>query len=41
VLRLRAAGYDEANLAVLDGGIRAWHQAGFPIVKWDDSSPTG
>src|SRR5258706_179909 len=32
--RLIAAGYDERNVAVLLGGIRAWHQAGYPLQKW-------
>jgi len=33
---LIAGGYDKDRLAVLVGGIRAWHQAGYPIDKWSD-----
>jgi len=36
--RLIAAGYDERNVAVLLGGIRAWHQAGYPLQKWTDGT---
>jgi rhodanese-related sulfurtransferase len=35
-LRLIAAGYDQGQVAALAGGIRAWHQAGYAIVKWND-----
>jgi rhodanese-related sulfurtransferase len=41
VLRLRAAGYREETLAALDGGIRAWHAAGLPLVKWNDPPRSG
>jgi 3-mercaptopyruvate sulfurtransferase SseA len=34
---LIAAGHPEHRVAVLAGGIRAWHQAGYPIVRWDDA----
>jgi hypothetical protein len=27
----------EHRVAVLAGGIKAWHLAGFPIVRWDDT----
>jgi rhodanese-related sulfurtransferase len=30
------AGYPEDRVAVLAGGIRAWHLAGYPIIRWDD-----
>jgi rhodanese-related sulfurtransferase len=30
------AGYAEDRVAVLAGGIRAWHEAGYPMVRWDD-----
>jgi rhodanese-related sulfurtransferase len=36
--RLIAAGYDERNVAVLLGGIRAWHQAGYQLQKWTDGA---
>ncbi len=30
------AGYPAGRVAVLAGGIRAWHGAGLPLVRWDD-----
>jgi rhodanese-related sulfurtransferase len=33
---LIAAGQDESRVAVLLGGIRAWHQAGFALQRWSD-----
>jgi len=30
------AGQDASRVAVLLGGIRAWHQAGFRLQKWSD-----
>jgi rhodanese-related sulfurtransferase len=33
---LLAAGLDPGRVAVLAGGIHAWHAAGLPIVRWDD-----
>jgi len=35
---LIAAGYDERNVAVLLGGIRVWHQAGYPLQRWTDGA---
>jgi rhodanese-related sulfurtransferase len=35
---LIAAGHDTSRIAVLLGGIRAWHQAGFPLQKWRDGA---
>jgi rhodanese-related sulfurtransferase len=35
---LIAAGYDERKVAVLLGGIGAWHRAGYPLEKWSDRS---
>jgi rhodanese-related sulfurtransferase len=35
---LIAAGYDERKVAVLLGGIRAWHQAGYPLERWTDGA---
>ena len=35
---LIAAGYDERNVAVLLGGIRAWYQAGYRLQKWTDGA---
>lgn len=34
--KLTAAGFDGERVAVLLGGIRAWHQAGYPLEKWSD-----
>ena len=31
-----AGGFDRNRLAVLVGGIRAWHEAGYPLKKWSD-----
>ncbi|HET8622898.1 MAG TPA: hypothetical protein VFM14_05000 [Gemmatimonadales bacterium] len=36
---LMEAGHPEDRVAVLAGGIGAWQEAGYPIVRWDD--PTG
>ncbi|HYR98044.1 MAG TPA: hypothetical protein VEO58_03460 [Gemmatimonadales bacterium] len=33
---LIAAGHDTSRVAVLLGGIRAWHQAGYALQKWTD-----
>jgi rhodanese-related sulfurtransferase len=33
---LIARGHDPDGVAVLLGGIRAWQQAGYPLVKWSD-----
>jgi len=33
---LMAVGYDEHTVAALQGGIRAWHQAGYALEKWTD-----
>jgi len=33
---LIAGGYDERKVAALLGGIRAWHQAGYPLEQWTD-----
>lgn len=30
------AGFPEERVAVLAGGIKAWHRAGYPIVRWTD-----
>jgi rhodanese-related sulfurtransferase len=30
------AGYGEDRVAVLAGGIGGWHQAGYPMVRWDE-----
>jgi rhodanese-related sulfurtransferase len=30
------AGYGGDRVAVLAGGIRAWHEAGYPMVRWND-----
>jgi len=35
---LIAAGYDERKVAVLLGGIRAWHRAGYPLQQWTDGT---
>jgi rhodanese-related sulfurtransferase len=35
-LGLIARGHDPDRVAVLLGGIRAWHEAGYPLVKWSD-----
>jgi len=35
---LIAAGYEARKVAVLLGGIRAWHQAGYPLQKWTDGA---
>jgi hypothetical protein len=26
-------------VAVLAGGIQAWHKAGYPLIRWDDPMP--
>jgi rhodanese-related sulfurtransferase len=32
------AGYAEDRVAVLAGGIGAWQEAGYPMVRWEGSS---
>lgn len=33
-----AGGLDRDRVAVLLGGIRAWHEAGYGLEKWNDPS---
>jgi len=33
---LIAAGFSPARVAVLVGGIKAWHEAGQPLERWND-----
>jgi len=33
---LIAGGYEPDRVAVLVGGIRAWHEAGYGLVQWSD-----
>jgi rhodanese-related sulfurtransferase len=33
---LTKAGYPDNRVAVLAGGIGAWQEAGYPIVRWND-----
>jgi len=34
--KLIAGGTDRDRVAVLLGGIRAWHEAGYPIERWTE-----